>query len=167
MDMINPIMEQSTAHIDPNDLLIFASVAELGSFSRAADRMGLPKSTVSRRLAALEQRLGERLLLRTTRRQSLTEFGLQLLEAMAQGVPVVQPAEGSYPEIVHATGGGVLYDPKTPGGLTQALQSLLEHPDEARRLGHQGRAAILEKFNMDRVVRDMTAVYAAALDKQP
>jgi glycosyltransferase involved in cell wall biosynthesis len=94
-------------------------------------------------------------------------FGLQLLEAMAQGVPVVQPAEGSYPEIVHATGGGVLYDPKTPGGLTQALQSLLEHPDEARRLGHQGRAAILEKFNMDRVVRDMTAVYAAALDKQP
>ena len=90
MDMINPKMEQSTAHIDPNDLLIFASVAELGSFSRAADRMGLPKSTVSRRLAGLEQRLGERLLLRTTRRQSLTEFGLQLLEHARQVVSEVE-----------------------------------------------------------------------------
>ncbi|HSO45226.1 MAG TPA: LysR family transcriptional regulator [Rhodoferax sp.] len=78
------MMEQSNANIDPNDLLIFASVAELGSFSRAAERMGLPKSTVSRRLAALEQRLGERLLLRTTRRQSLTEFGQQLLEHARQ-----------------------------------------------------------------------------------
>lgn len=82
--MIDSIMEQSNANIDPNDLLIFAGVAELGSFSRAAERMGLPKSTVSRRLAALEQRLGERLLLRTTRRQSLTEFGQQLLEHARQ-----------------------------------------------------------------------------------
>ncbi len=82
--MIDPIMEQSSIGIDPNDLLIFASVAELGSFSRAAERLALPKSTISRRLAALEQRLGERLLLRTTRRQSLTELGLQLLEHARQ-----------------------------------------------------------------------------------
>ena len=90
MDMIDPLMEQSNTTIDPNDLLIFASVAELGSFSRAAERLGLPKSTVSRRLAALEQRLGERLLLRTTRRQSLTEFGLQLLEHARQVVLEVE-----------------------------------------------------------------------------
>ncbi|MGS5087948.1 LysR substrate-binding domain-containing protein [Hydrogenophaga sp. A37] len=82
------MMEQSSTEqgIDPNDLLIFARVAELGSFSRAAERLGLPKSTVSRRLAALEQRMGERLLLRTTRRQTLTEFGLQLLEHARQVV---------------------------------------------------------------------------------
>lgn len=88
MDMIVLMMEQLRADhcIDPNDLLIFAHVAELGSFSRAADRLGLPKSTVSRRLAALEQRMGERLLLRTTRRQTLTEFGLQLLEHARQVV---------------------------------------------------------------------------------
>ena len=86
LDMIVSHMEQSTAatHVDPNDLLIFARVAELGSFSRAAERMGQPKSTVSRRLAALEQQLGEKLLLRTTRRQTLTEFGLQLLEHARQ-----------------------------------------------------------------------------------
>lgn len=72
-------MEQYRTHIDPNDLLIFAFVAELGSFSRTAEKLGLPKSTISRRLAGLEQTLGERLLLRTTRRQALTEFGQQLL----------------------------------------------------------------------------------------
>ncbi|MEO7231720.1 MAG: LysR family transcriptional regulator, partial [Polaromonas sp.] len=66
MDMIVPMMEQSSTGIDPQDLLIFACVAELGSFSRAAEKMTLPKSTVSRRLSGLEQRLGERLLLRTT-----------------------------------------------------------------------------------------------------
>ena len=94
-------------------------------------------------------------------------FGLQLLEAMAHGVPVVQPAEGSYPEIINATGGGVLYDPQESGGLVHALQSLLENPEEARRLGRQGREAILAQFNMDRVVRDMIAVYNAALETKP
>jgi len=69
---------------EPNDLLIFARVAEAGSFSRAALRIGLPKSTVSRRIALLEERLGERLMLRTTRRLTLTEFGHQLLEHARQ-----------------------------------------------------------------------------------
>ncbi|ATE60961.1 LysR family transcriptional regulator [Thauera sinica] len=65
---------------EPNDLLIFARVADAGSFSRAAERLGLPKSTVSRRIALLEERVGERLMLRTTRRLTLTEFGHHLLE---------------------------------------------------------------------------------------
>jgi len=92
MDMIVVQMEQSSlaSRVDPNDLLIFASVAELGSFSRAAERLGWPKSTVSRRLAALEQQLGEKVLLRTTRRQTLTEFGLQLLEHARQVASEVQ-----------------------------------------------------------------------------
>lgn len=64
---------------DPNDLLIFAQVVDHGSFTRAAEHLGLPKSTVSRRIALLEERLGERLLLRTTRKLTLTEFGHALL----------------------------------------------------------------------------------------
>ena len=80
MDIIVPHMEQ----IDPNDLLIFARVVDEGSFTAAADRLGLPKSTVSRRLSQLEERLGERLLLRTTRRLSITEFGSALLEHARQ-----------------------------------------------------------------------------------
>ena len=45
--------------LEADDLLLFARVIEAGSFSRAAERVQLPKSTVSRRIAALEQRLGE------------------------------------------------------------------------------------------------------------
>jgi len=92
--MIVPVMDQYRPAEgfmpDPNDLLIFAQVAELGSFSRAADRLGLPKSTVSRRLSALEQGLGERLLWRTTRRQTLTEFGQLLLDHARQVAAEVQ-----------------------------------------------------------------------------
>lgn len=69
---------------EPNDLLIFARVAEAGSFSRAAERLGLPKSTVSRRITLFENQLGERLMLRTTRRLALTEFGEHLLEHARQ-----------------------------------------------------------------------------------
>ena len=66
--------------LEPNDLLVFARVVDEGSFSRAAERLSLPKSTVSRRVAALEAKLGERLLLRTTRKLSVTDFGLAVLQ---------------------------------------------------------------------------------------
>ncbi len=92
MGIIVPKMAQSKpiSPVDPNDLLIFAHVVELGSFSRAADRLQVPKSTVSRRLLSLEQQLGERLLLRTTRRQTVTEFGAQLLDHARQVAQEVQ-----------------------------------------------------------------------------
>ena len=66
--------------IDPGDLLLFARIVECGSFSLAAERVQLPKSTVSRRITLLEGKLGERLLQRTTRKLVLTEFGASLLE---------------------------------------------------------------------------------------
>jgi len=78
--------------IEPNDLLLFARVAESGSFSRAAQRLGLPKSTVSRRIARLEAHLGERLLLRTTRKLSITDFGHSVLEHALQVAAEVEAA---------------------------------------------------------------------------
>ena len=77
---------------EANDLLLFARVADEGSFSRAAERVGLPKSTVSRRIAALEAQLGERLLLRTTRKLKLTDFGHSVLEHAHQVVAEVEAA---------------------------------------------------------------------------
>ena len=74
-------MDQKThPRLEPNDLLLFARVVDEGSFSRAAERLSVPKSTVSRRVAALEAQLGERLLLRTTRKLTVTDFGHSVLE---------------------------------------------------------------------------------------
>ena len=66
--------------LDANDLILFAHVMEAGSFSKAAERTGLPKSTLSRRITALEAKLGERLLTRSTRRLAITEFGERILD---------------------------------------------------------------------------------------
>lgn len=62
-----------------DDLILFAQVAVCGSFIGASRRTGLPKSTVSRRIAGLEVALGERLLTRGTRALRLTEFGEAIL----------------------------------------------------------------------------------------
>jgi DNA-binding transcriptional LysR family regulator len=70
--------------IEPNDLLLFAQVVAAGSFSRAAERARLPKSTVSRRIGMLETQLGERLLQRTTRKLAVTDFGADMLEHARQ-----------------------------------------------------------------------------------
>ena len=66
-------------NLEANDLLLFARVVDEGSFSRAAEKLGLPKSTLSRRITGLEAQLGERLLLRTTRKLSVTDFGHAVL----------------------------------------------------------------------------------------
>src|SRR6476619_2089064 len=79
--------------LQPNDLLLFARVVDEGSFSRAAERLSLPKSTVSRRVAALEAQLGERLLLRTTRKLTVTDFGHSVLEHAHHVVEDVAAAE--------------------------------------------------------------------------
>jgi DNA-binding transcriptional LysR family regulator len=78
--------------LEPNDLMLFARVADEGSFSRAAERVGLPKSTVSRRIATLESQLGERLLLRTTRKLTVTDFGHSVLEHAHQVAAEVDAA---------------------------------------------------------------------------
>jgi len=67
-------------NLEPNDLLLFARVVDEGSFSRAAQRLEVPVSTVSRRITILETRLGERLLMRTTRKLRMSELGHAVLD---------------------------------------------------------------------------------------
>lgn len=78
--------------LEANDLLLFARVVEEGSFSRAAERLNIPKSTLSRRLTMLESRLGEKLLQRTTRKLSVTDFGRAVLAHAQQVVAEVEAA---------------------------------------------------------------------------
>lgn len=66
--------------LSSDDLLLFAAIAEQGTLMRAAVHLDMPKATVSRRLANLEAQLGQKLLIRTTRRLVLTEFGSAFLE---------------------------------------------------------------------------------------
>ena len=65
---------------DLNSLVVFAKVVEANSFSEAARRLKMPISTVSRRVAELEDQLGVRLLERSTRNLRLTELGAEVLE---------------------------------------------------------------------------------------
>src|SRR5204863_4022784 len=54
--------------------------------------------------------------------------GLYVLEALANGVPVVQPRHGAFPELIEATGGGLLVNPDDPEDLARGLRPLLENP---------------------------------------
>lgn len=65
----------STEKLDLNELLVFTRVVQAGSFTAAARQLGMPKSTVSRRVTDLEARLGVRLLQRTTRKSGLSDAG--------------------------------------------------------------------------------------------
>jgi len=85
-------------------------------------------------------------------------FGLFVIEAMACGVPVVEPEHAAFPEIIHATGGGVLCAPEDPGSLAAALEQLLLTPGLALELGRRGRAAVEKDFSATRMARDFAAV---------
>jgi len=71
-------MEQKNHSAD--DYILFVTIVDQESMVRAAEHLGMPKATVSRRLTNLEAALGQRLLLRTTRRLTLTEFGQEFLD---------------------------------------------------------------------------------------
>jgi glycosyltransferase involved in cell wall biosynthesis len=73
--------------------------------------------------------------------------GLYLLEAWANGIPVVQPAHGAFPELIEATGGGLLVPPDDPDSLASALRHLLASHEERHRLGRAGHDAVRERFD--------------------
>ena len=76
-------------------MVVFAHLVETGSFTAAAARLGLSKASISRELAALEARLGAQLLVRTTRRMSVTEAGHLFYERCRRVVEEAEDAERS------------------------------------------------------------------------
>jgi len=85
-------------------------------------------------------------------------FGLYLIEALAAGVPVVQPRRGSFPELIEATGGGVLYEPGNPKALAEAIEQLLQNPKQVQTMGEAGRRAVFGKFNVLEMAQEMLRV---------
>jgi DNA-binding transcriptional LysR family regulator len=76
-----------------DQVAVFVRVVEAGSFSGAAERLEMPKSTVSRRVSQLEERLGVRLLQRTTRKLRLTDEGRAYYQVAAEAVAGLENAE--------------------------------------------------------------------------
>ena len=106
-------------------MLVFSKVLEEGSFSGAARKLGRSKSSVSREVSALEQRLGAQLLRRTTRRMSLTEIGKVFLEGCKR---VVEEAE-----LTERSVGRLQHDPR--GEIRIAAPMSFGHLQLAPRLG--------------------------------
>ena len=85
-------------------------------------------------------------------------FGLFLIEAMACGVPVVQPRAGAFTELVELTNGGILYTPNDAPTLAAALETLLLDPALAAEHGRQGRRAVREHFTAARMAQEILRV---------
>ena len=90
-------------------------------------------------------------------------FGIYLLECMASGIPVVQPALGAFPEIVELTGGGVIYRENTPEVLAQSLEKLLSDQVELDRLSRSGQEGVDKYFHIDVQAKRMVEVYESAI----
>ena len=85
--------------------------------------------------------------------------GLYVLEAWANRVPVVQPRHGSFPELIEATGGGLLVEPDDPTALAQGLRQMLDQPDERRQMGKLGHDAVHQRFDAATMARETVRVY--------
>ena len=85
--------------------------------------------------------------------------GLSLLEAMANGVPIVQPRRGAFTEIAQRTGGGVLVAPDEPEALADALLALLLDRDRAAALGRAGAEGVKQQYSVDQMAHAAEKVY--------
>lgn len=90
-------------------------------------------------------------------------FGLYLLEAWGAGVPVVQPRHGAFPELLEASGGGLLCAPDDPAALAEGLVQVLTQDQHARALGQAGREAVMQRFTLERMAAGVEAVLQAVL----
>ena len=84
---------QKSAMADLNDIAVFVKVAQFASFSRAAHSLGMPVSTVSRKVTSLEEQLGVTLLQRTTRKLSLTAQGRAYYDQCSEPLAHIVDAE--------------------------------------------------------------------------
>jgi glycosyltransferase involved in cell wall biosynthesis len=91
-------------------------------------------------------------------------FGIYLTEAMAAGIPIVQPALGAFPEIVAKSGGGITYAENSPEMLSKALNELMKDDAELQKLSLQARQSVENKFNINFLSKIMTEIYQKTID---
>jgi glycosyltransferase involved in cell wall biosynthesis len=86
-------------------------------------------------------------------------FGLFVIESLASGVPVAQPNNGAFPELIELTGGGVLYAEGDADSLADSLERLLLDPAQAAELGRGGRQAVNARFTSDAMARNFDELF--------
>ena len=86
-------------------------------------------------------------------------FGFYVIEAMAAGVPVVQPRCASFPELIELTGGGIPYEPVDRGTLAVTLENFLHDPVKASEFGQVGREVVREKFSIDCMAQNVEGLF--------
>jgi glycosyltransferase involved in cell wall biosynthesis len=90
-------------------------------------------------------------------------FGLYLLEAWAAAVPVVQPPAASFPELVAATGGGLIARSATPEALADSIEEILADDFKRAAMGRSARAMIEERFTAEVMARNMTDAFSRVI----
>jgi glycosyltransferase involved in cell wall biosynthesis len=91
--------------------------------------------------------------------------GFSALEAWANGVPVVLPDHGAFPELVEDTGGGLLAKPGDPAALAGALKQLIQDPKRAAECGRRAQAAVRERYNSGRMAETVIELYGEVVDR--
>lgn len=86
-------------------------------------------------------------------------FGMYLLEAMASGIPVVQPALGAFPEIIELSGGGILYEPNTPEKLAESLAKILGDKELLIEKSRDGYQNMLKHFDIKNQAEKLVEFY--------
>jgi glycosyltransferase involved in cell wall biosynthesis len=86
--------------------------------------------------------------------------GIFLLEGMATGVPVVQPRHGAFPEILDATGGGLLVAPGDPDALADGLREIWRDPARAAALGCAGAAGVRRHYAVGQMAETVERIYS-------
>jgi len=86
-------------------------------------------------------------------------FGAYQVEALAAGVPVIQPDIGSYPEFIQATGGGIIFSPNNSAALAQAVNDLLAQPEKLQAMSEQGNSAVREQYSIKNMAKKIIKVY--------
>jgi DNA-binding transcriptional LysR family regulator len=141
--------------MDLNEMLVFARVAQAGSFTTAAAALGMPKSTVSRKVSDLEARLGARLLNRTTRKLSLTDVGRTYYDHCARIAGEIEDAERAVSRLQEVPRGLLrVTTGVNPGYLTPILSDYLRRYPEVRvEIFSTGRTVDLVEERFDLAIR--------------
>ncbi len=90
--------------------------------------------------------------------------GIFLLEAMASGVPVVQPRRGAFPEMLRKTGGGILVEPDDPQSLAEGILTLWNDRDRAEELGRRGSQGVREHYDVTQMANRTLEVYRSVVN---